>query len=102
MQQFSDQELLLGKKKKIIISCRFFSFNSPCSSVPSWGVKRGPYSCIGLGISALQHAWLTGMQDGARRAATIGMSLPPASLLIEVHLGISEGLFSIITQSLTP
>lgn len=101
MQQFSDQQLLLKKKNHYLLQMYLF-FSPPCSSVPSCGVKRGLYTCVGLGISALQHAWLIVMQDGARRVATIGTSLPPASLSIEVHLGISEGLFSIITQSLTP
>lgn len=69
---------------------------------PSWGVKQGLWGFAELGISTVHRAGLTVLLEGARGASTIGMPLPLAALPVELHLGISEGLASIITQSLAP
>lgn len=65
-------------------------------------MKQGLRRFAELGISAVRRAGLAVLQEGARGASTIGMPLPLAALPVELHLGISEGLASIITQSLAP
>lgn len=108
MQEIPHPTITSDKKKKKSISLAdlpFLSFSlcsKPALAQPSWGVKQGLWGFAELGISTVHRAGLTVLLEGARGASTIGMPLPLAALPVELHLGISEGLASIITQSLAP
>lgn len=109
MQEIQHPTITSDKKKiKKSISLADLPFLSlslrskPALAQSSWRVKQGLWSFAELGISTVHRAGLTVLLEGARGASTIGMPLPLAALPVELHLGISEGLASIITQSLAP
>lgn len=109
MQEIPHPTITSDKKKKkksiSLADLPFLSFSlcsKPALAQPSWGVKQGLWGFAELGISTVHRAGLTVLLEGARGASTIGMPLPLAALPVELHLGISEGLASIITQSLAP